>query len=112
VDAGGGEDPHRGLQRPQLEAEDEVVADTESVAEGKGPPAPGEDDIAARSKDDVNRLEELWPALLHQHDLSGGSAGGVDYPPDCVGQPEGDEAHGVNGDEELQEVGPQSNEGS
>jgi hypothetical protein len=78
-----------------------VVTDAEAVAVGKGPLAPGEDGIAARSKDDVNRLEELWPALLHQHDLSGGSAGGVDYPPDCVGQPEGDEAPGINGDEEL-----------
>jgi hypothetical protein len=73
VDTGGSKDPHRGLQRPQLEEKDEVVADAEAVAEGRGPPALGEDGIAARSKDDVNRLEELWPALLHQHDLSGGS---------------------------------------
>jgi hypothetical protein len=29
------------------------------VAEGEGPPAPGEDGIAARSEDDVHRLEEL-----------------------------------------------------
>jgi hypothetical protein len=41
------------------------------------------------------------PALLHQRDLSGGSGGGVDHPPDCVGQPEGVEALGVNDDEEL-----------
>jgi hypothetical protein len=112
VDVGGGEDPHRGLQHPQLEAEDEMVADAEAVAEGKGPPAPGEDGIAARSEDDVNRPEELWPALLHQHDLSGRSAGGIDYPPNCVRQPEGDEALGVDGDDKLQEVGPRSNEGS
>jgi hypothetical protein len=65
ADAGGGEDPHQGLQRPQLEAEDEVVTDAETVAEGECPPAPREDGIAARSKDDVNRLEELWPTLLH-----------------------------------------------
>jgi hypothetical protein len=45
--------------------EDEVVADAEAVAVGKGPLAPREDGIAARSKDDVNRPEELWPALFH-----------------------------------------------
>jgi hypothetical protein len=67
---------------------------------------PGEDGVAARSEDDVNRPEGLWPARLHQHDLSRGSAGGVDYPPDCVGQPEGFEAPGVDDDEELQEAGP------
>jgi hypothetical protein len=78
VDAGGGEDPHRGLQRPQLEAEDEVVTDTKTVAEGESPLAPGEDGIAARSKDNVNRPNQLWPALLHQHNLSNGEAGGVD----------------------------------
>jgi hypothetical protein len=64
-DAGGGEDPHRGLQRPQLEVEDEVVADAEAVAEGECPLAPREDGIAGRSEDDVNRPEELWLALLH-----------------------------------------------
>jgi hypothetical protein len=78
ADAGGGEDPHRGLQHRQLEAEDEVVTNAEAVAEGKGPPAPGEDGVAACSEDDVNRPEELWPALLHQRDLSEGSAGGID----------------------------------
>jgi hypothetical protein len=31
ADTVGGEDPHRGLQRPQLEAEDKVVADAEMV---------------------------------------------------------------------------------
>jgi hypothetical protein len=36
-----------------------VVTDVEAVAEGKGPLAPGEDGIAARSEDDVNRPEEL-----------------------------------------------------
>jgi hypothetical protein len=81
--------------------EDEVVADTEAMAEGEIPPMSGEDGVAARSEDDVHRPEELWPALLHQHDLTRGSAGGVDYPPDCVGQPEGDEALGVKDDEEL-----------
>jgi hypothetical protein len=50
--------------------------------------------------------------LLHQRDLSGGSTGGVDHPPDCVGQPEGVEALGVDDDEELQEAGPWGNEGS
>jgi hypothetical protein len=78
-----------------------VVTDTEVVAEGKGPPVPGEDDVATRSEDDVNRLEELWPTLLHQRNLSGGSAGGIDYPLDCVGQPGGDEAPGVDDDEKL-----------
>jgi hypothetical protein len=63
-----------------------MVTDTEAVAKGKGPLAPGEDGVAARSENDVNRPEELWPALLHQRDLSGGSAGGVDYTPDYVGQ--------------------------
>jgi hypothetical protein len=66
ADADSGEDPHRGLQRPQLEAEDEVVTDVEAVAEGEGPPAPGENGIAVRSKEDVHRPEEIWPALLHQ----------------------------------------------
>jgi hypothetical protein len=46
VDAGGSKDPHRGLQRPQIEAEDEVFTDTEVVAEGECPPVPGEDGIA------------------------------------------------------------------
>jgi hypothetical protein len=95
-----------------IEAKDEVVTNAEAVAEGKGPPAPEEDGVAARSGDDVNRPEELWPALLHQRDLSGGSAGGVDYPPDCIGQPEGDEAPGVDDDEELPEAGPRNNKGS
>jgi hypothetical protein len=81
------------------------------VAEGKGPPVPREDGVAARSEDDVNRPEELWPALLHQHDLSGGSDGCVDCPPDYVRQPEEDEALGVNDDKELQEAGPRSNKG-
>jgi hypothetical protein len=76
VDAGSGEYPHRGLQRPQLEAEDEVVADAEAVAEGEGPLAPGKNGIAVRSKEDVHRPEEIWPVLLHQRDLSGGRAGG------------------------------------
>jgi hypothetical protein len=112
VDAGGGEDLHRGLQRPQLEVEDEVVADAEAVAEGESPLASGEDGIAARSKDDVHRPEELWLALLHQRDLSGGSARGIDHPSDCVGQPKGVEALGIDDDEELQEAGPQGDEGS
>jgi hypothetical protein len=59
VDASGGKDLHRGLQCTQLEAEDEVVADAEAMTEGECPPAPGEDGIAARSEDDVNRPEEL-----------------------------------------------------
>jgi hypothetical protein len=42
-----------------------VVADAEMVAEGECPPTPGEDGIAACFQDDVNRSEELWPALLH-----------------------------------------------
>jgi hypothetical protein len=36
-----------------------VVANAETVAEGEGPPAPGEDGIAVRSKEDVNRPEEM-----------------------------------------------------
>jgi hypothetical protein len=31
-----------------------VVSDAEEVAEGECPPVPGEDSIAARSKDDVS----------------------------------------------------------
>jgi hypothetical protein len=112
VDIDSGEDLYQGLQRPQLEAEDEVVTDAEAVAKGKGPPTPEEDGIATRSEKDVNRLEELWPALLHQRDLSGGSARGVDHPPDCVRQPEGVEAQDVNDDKELQEWGPRSNQGT
>jgi hypothetical protein len=52
--------------------------------------------------------EEIWPALLRQRDLSRGSVGGVDHPPDCVGQPEGVEALDVDDDEELQEAGPRA----
>jgi hypothetical protein len=78
-----------------------VVADVEAMAKGEGPLAPGEDGIAARSKEDVHRPEEIWPALLHQRDLSGGSAGGVNHPPDCVGQLEGVKAQDVEDDEEL-----------
>jgi hypothetical protein len=36
-----------------------VVTDAEAVAEVKGPPVLGEDGVAARSEDDVNRSEEL-----------------------------------------------------
>jgi hypothetical protein len=61
---------------------------------------------------DVHRPEEIWPAMLHQHNLSGGSAGGVDRPPDCAGQPEGVEAQHVEGDEEFQELGPRGNQGT
>jgi hypothetical protein len=92
---------HRGLQRPQLEAEDEVVTDAEAMVEGKSPPTLGEDGVAARSEEDVHRPEEIWPALLPQGDLPGGCPRGVDHPPDCVGQPEGVEALDVDDDEEL-----------
>jgi hypothetical protein len=112
ADAGGGEDPHRGLQRPQLEAKDEVVADVEAVAEGESPLAPREDGIAARSEDDVHRPEEIWPALLCQCDLFRGSAGGIDHPPDCVRQLEGVKALDIDDDEALQEAGPWGYEGS
>jgi hypothetical protein len=36
------------------------------MAEGKGPPAAGEDGDAAVPKEDVHRPEEIWPALLPQ----------------------------------------------
>jgi hypothetical protein len=36
---------HRGLQCPQLEAEDEVVTDAEAVTEGESPLAPREDSV-------------------------------------------------------------------
>jgi hypothetical protein len=64
ANACGGEDPHRGFQHPQLEAEDEAVADAKALTEGKSPPAPVEDGVAARAKDDVYRPDQLWPALL------------------------------------------------
>jgi hypothetical protein len=63
TDAIGGEDPHRGLQRPQPEAEDEVVTDVEMVAKGEGPLAPEEDGVHA--EDDVHRPDQLCPTLLH-----------------------------------------------
>jgi hypothetical protein len=62
-----------------------VVTDAEAVAEGESPLASGEDGVAARSEDDVHRPEELWLALLHQHDLTRGSTGGIDHSPDYVG---------------------------
>jgi hypothetical protein len=42
----------------------------EAVVEGESPPVPREDGIAAHSEDDVHKLEEIWPALLRQRDLS------------------------------------------
>jgi hypothetical protein len=75
------------------------------MAEGKSPPVPREDGIPARSEADAHRLEEIWPALLPQ------AASDVDYSPDCVGQPEGVEAPGVDDNEELQEAGPRGDEG-
>jgi hypothetical protein len=33
------------------------------MAEGEGPPAAGEDGVAAHSKEDVHRPEEIWPLL-------------------------------------------------
>jgi hypothetical protein len=106
MDACGSEDPHRGLQRPQLEAEDEAVT------EGESPLAPGEDGIAAHAENDINRPDPLWPALLHQHDLSNREVGGRDCPTDYIGQPEGGEASILDNNEELQELGPRRNEGS
>jgi hypothetical protein len=89
-----------------------VVADAEAMAEGEGPPVPREDGVAARSEEDVHMPEEIWPALLPQGNLPGGYAGGIDYPLDCVREPEGVEAPDVNDDKELQEAGPQGDEGS
>jgi hypothetical protein len=87
-----------------------VVADMEMVAEGKGPLAPVEDGVHA--EDDVHRLDQLWPALLHQRDLADAEARGGDRPPDRIGQLEGDEGPIPDDDEELQEVGPRRDEGS
>jgi hypothetical protein len=106
ADAGGGEDPHRGLQCPQLEAKDEVVADAEAVTEGRNPLAPSEDGVATCTEDDVHGPDQLWPALLHQHDLANGEAGDGDRPLDYIGQPEGGQALVLDDNEELQEVGP------
>jgi hypothetical protein len=102
VDAIGAENPHRSLQHPQLEAEDEVVADEKAVAEGKGPLAPREDGTTAGAEDDVHQPDKLWPALLHQRNLTDGEARGREDPPDCLGQAEGGEAPGMDVDEELQ----------
>jgi hypothetical protein len=112
ADATGGEDPHRGLKCPQLEAEDEVVTNVEAMAEGEGPPAAGKDGTTARPEEDVYRPEEIWPALFPQSDLPGDRAGGVNHPLDAIEQPEGAEARGVDDDEELQEAGPRADEGS
>jgi hypothetical protein len=32
--------------------------------EGEGPPVAGEDGVAAVSKEDVHRPEQIWPALF------------------------------------------------
>jgi hypothetical protein len=47
-----------------------------------------------------------------QSNLPSGRAGGVNHPPDCVRQPEGAEARGIDDDEELQEAGSRPDEGS
>jgi hypothetical protein len=92
--------------------EDEAVADAEAVTEGESPLVPGEDGVAARTEDDVYRPDQLWPALLHQHDLSNGEARGGDCPLDYIGQSEGGESPVLEVDEELQEMGPWRDEGS
>jgi hypothetical protein len=56
--------------------------------------------------------DQLWPALLHQYDLTDGEAWGGEHPPDCLRQAEGGEALVLDDDKELQEVGPRRNEGS
>jgi hypothetical protein len=89
-----------------------VVTDVEVMTEGESPPTPGEDGIAAHTEDDVYRLDQLWPALLHQHELANGEAESRDRPPDRIGQAEGGEALVLDGDEELQELGPWCDEGS
>jgi hypothetical protein len=81
ADAVGVEDPHRGLKRSQLEAEDEAVADKEMVAEGEGLLAPGEDGAAANAKDDVHWPDKGQPALLHQCHLAHREAWGGEDPP-------------------------------
>jgi hypothetical protein len=73
----------------------------EVVAEGESPLAPGEDGVATHAEDDVHRPDQVWPALLHQHDLANGEAGSGDRPSNCLGQPEGGEALVLDDDEEL-----------
>jgi hypothetical protein len=92
--------------------DDEAVTDAEAVTEGESRPTTGEDDISARTEDDVHMPDQLWHALLHQHDLSNGEAEDGDHPPDYIGQPKGGEAPVLDNDEELQEVGPRRDEGS
>jgi hypothetical protein len=92
--------------------EDEVVTDAKAMAVGEGPLVAGQDGIAACPEEDVHRPEEIWPALLPQSNHPGGHAGGVNHPPDYVGQLEGGEAWGVDNNKELQEAGPQADEGS
>jgi hypothetical protein len=82
----------------------------EVVAEGKSPPAPGEDGVAVEN--DVHRPDQFWPVLLHQHNLADAKAGSREHPLYRIRKPEGDEAPILDDDEELQEVGPQCNEGS
>jgi hypothetical protein len=82
------------------------------VAEGESPPAPGEDGAAAHAKDDVHRLDQLWPALLHQRDLADGEAWGREHPLFHLRQAKGGEALVLDDDKQLQEVGHLCNEGS
>jgi hypothetical protein len=42
----------------------------EVVAEDESPPAPGEDGVAAHTEIDIHRLDQRWPALLYQHNLT------------------------------------------
>jgi hypothetical protein len=100
ADAIGVKDPHRGLQRPQPEAEDEAVTDVEVVAKGKSPPTLREDGVAAHTEDDVHMLDQLWPALLDQHDLTNGEAGSREHPLDRLRQPKGGEAPILDDDKE------------
>jgi hypothetical protein len=76
----------------------------EVVAEGESPLVPREDGVA--TENDVHRLDQFWPTLLHQHDLADAEAGSGEHPS------EGDEAPILDDDEELLEVGPRRDVGS
>jgi hypothetical protein len=85
ADAIGAEDLHRSLQPPQFEAEEEAVTSEKAVAKIKGPSALGEDGSTIGAKDDVHRLDQLLPALLHQRNLANCEAQDGQDPPDCLG---------------------------
>jgi hypothetical protein len=62
ADAVGIKDPQHSLKHPQLEAEDEAVADEEAVREGKVPPALEEKGAASKAEQDIDPPAAPSPA--------------------------------------------------